>query len=132
MNGSWSPRFRQLVSEAVVERLAWERRHGKHPDERLVAEVRAFLADLMLSGVVPSGPEQTSLDAVASRVDAEPMEWGPSVAVSRKEAAQMLDISVRTLDRLTASGSIPAMKVGRRTVIARSSINSYVTGGQAS
>lgn len=35
------------------------------------------------------------------------------LSVRRREAAQMLSISVRTLERLTASGEIPCVRLDR-------------------
>lgn len=47
------------------------------------------------------------------------------LAHSRKEAAKLLGISLRTLDYLISGGKLKAQKAGRRTFISRMEIESY-------
>jgi excisionase family DNA binding protein len=44
------------------------------------------------------------------------------VAVSKSEAAQMLGVSVRTIDRLIALKELPVRRLGRRVVIPRNGL----------
>jgi excisionase family DNA binding protein len=53
---------------------------------------------------------------------------------SRVEAAQMLSIGVRTLDRLIAEKQLPVRRVGRRVLITRDALERFIkrdheTGG---
>ena len=44
---------------------------------------------------------------------------------SRRQAAKMLSISLRTLDHLIAAKEIPARRVGRRRLILRRSLEEF-------
>lgn len=46
--------------------------------------------------------------------------------LTRKEAAEALSISVRKVDYLIASGDIPAVRLGRKTVRIRPSAVNYL------
>ena len=54
---------------------------------------------------------------------------GEPVLISREIAAEMLSISLRSLDYLVAQGKLPARKLGRRTLIPRDAIVQLVSGG---
>jgi excisionase family DNA binding protein len=45
---------------------------------------------------------------------------------SRAEAAQMLNISVRTVDRLIAEKELPVRRIGRRILITRDVLTQFV------
>jgi excisionase family DNA binding protein len=45
---------------------------------------------------------------------------------SRKDAAGLLSISVRTLNSLVAGGRIKAKRIGRRTLISRHELDRFV------
>ena len=47
---------------------------------------------------------------------------------SRKTAAEMLDISLRTLDYLVANGELESRKVGRKVLIPRTSLTRFASG----
>lgn len=53
------------------------------------------------------------------------------VLYSRREAAATLSLGVRTLDELILSGSIPAVRVGRRVLIAREALLRFVDQKQS-
>ena len=44
---------------------------------------------------------------------------------SRKDAAQALSLGIRTLDQLIATGKIVALRVGRRVLVSRESLESF-------
>jgi excisionase family DNA binding protein len=48
------------------------------------------------------------------------------VAVSKSEAAQMLGVSVRTIDRLIALRELPVRRLGRRVVIPRNGLQNLL------
>ncbi len=48
---------------------------------------------------------------------------------SRKEAAETLSVSVRTLQSLIRGGRIRAKRVGRRTLIPKSELEKFVKAG---
>ncbi len=43
----------------------------------------------------------------------------------RRDAAEALGISIRSLDYLIASGQLPTRRIGRRRLVARSAIEQY-------
>ena len=49
-----------------------------------------------------------------------------SVAVSNVELAQMLGVSVRTVDRLIALKELPVRRLGRRVLIARNCLQNLL------
>jgi excisionase family DNA binding protein len=49
-----------------------------------------------------------------------------SVAVSKVEAAQMLGVSVRTVDRLIALKELPVRRLGRRVLIPRNGLHNLL------
>jgi excisionase family DNA binding protein len=49
-----------------------------------------------------------------------------SVAVSKAEAARMLGVSLRTVDRLIALKELPVRQLGRRVLIPRNSLNNLL------
>lgn len=52
--------------------------------------------------------------------------------VTREEAAQLLRVSVSTIDRYLRDGTIPRVKLGKRLVrIERHSLNALLEGGAA-
>ena len=51
--------------------------------------------------------------------------------LSRKDAAEMLRLSVRSLDYLLARGEFVAKKVGRRTLIVRGSLEQFCKSPRA-
>lgn len=51
-----------------------------------------------------------------------------SMAVDRVAAAQLLGLSLATLDRCVKSGSIPHRKVGRRVLFHRQTTESWLRG----
>ncbi len=50
---------------------------------------------------------------------------------SRKEAAAILSLGVRTLDELILSGAIPVVRVGRRVLVAREALLGFVDKQQS-
>jgi excisionase family DNA binding protein len=51
--------------------------------------------------------------------------------VSLKEAAHLLSISTRTLNRMVADGSIPYVKIGKRTLFSITSLEDYIERAEA-
>jgi excisionase family DNA binding protein len=49
-----------------------------------------------------------------------------AVAVSKSEAAQLLGVSVRTIDRLIALKELPVRRLGRRVLIPRNSLQNLL------
>lgn len=50
---------------------------------------------------------------------------------SRKEAAAILSLGVRTLDELILSGIIPVVRVGRRVLVSREALLRFVNQEQS-
>jgi excisionase family DNA binding protein len=51
--------------------------------------------------------------------------------LSKRTAARSLSISVRTLDKLLASRTIPALRIGRRVLIALHHLEEFALGSGA-
>lgn len=52
------------------------------------------------------------------------------ILLSKRQAAQVLSISIRTLDKLILSKELPIHKIGRRVLISRSSLERFAIGGE--
>jgi len=52
----------------------------------------------------------------------EAMQAPPKIMLSKKEVAAMLDLSERTVDRLTQKGLLKAIKLGNRTLYNREEV----------
>jgi excisionase family DNA binding protein len=52
------------------------------------------------------------------------------ILFSKRQAAQTLSISLRTLDKLIGSKKLPVRKIGRRVLIARSAIERFAIGSE--
>ncbi len=50
------------------------------------------------------------------------------ILLSRKNTAQVMDLSLRKVDDIIAKGILPAIKCGRRTLIPRAAIEKYARG----
>ena len=50
------------------------------------------------------------------------------ILLSKRQAAQVLSISIRTLDKLILSKKLPIRKIGRRVLMSRSSIERFAIG----
>lgn len=50
----------------------------------------------------------------------------PAGALSRVEAAQYLSISTRLLDDLLSAGTIPRIKIGRKTLVRVIDLDAYL------
>jgi excisionase family DNA binding protein len=53
------------------------------------------------------------------------------ILFSKKAAAEMLDLSVRTVDYLLASGELEYRKVGRKVLIPRVALTRFASGDHA-
>jgi excisionase family DNA binding protein len=49
-----------------------------------------------------------------------------SIVVSKKIAAQMLSVSLRTIDHLIAAKELAIRKIGRRVVVPRQSLSDFI------
>jgi excisionase family DNA binding protein len=63
-------------------------------------------------------PTETSVEEQAPEV----------LAMSKSEAARMLGVSVRTVDRLIALKHLPVRRLGRRVVIPRNGLQNLLRG----
>ena len=54
------------------------------------------------------------------------------ILFSKRQAAQVLSISLRTLDKLILLKRLPVHKIGRRVLISRTSIERFAIGGEKS
>jgi excisionase family DNA binding protein len=52
------------------------------------------------------------------------------ILLSKRQAAQALSISIRTLDKLILSKRLPVHKIGRRVLISRASMERFAVGGE--
>jgi excisionase family DNA binding protein len=52
------------------------------------------------------------------------------ILLSKRQAAQTLSISLRTLDKLIGSKKLPVCKIGRRVLISRSAVERFAMGGE--
>jgi len=48
-----------------------------------------------------------------------------TIALSKREAARTLGVSIRTIDRLIALKELPVRRLGRRVLIPRASLESF-------
>lgn len=122
-----SPAFRAFLQDAVRAHVMRAQREGFHPDELLRRELSDFSAWLVLgSWSALTGLEGTADESARGSRDGSGGNGDRSTAVSRSEAASLLSLSVKSVDRLIASGALPKQKAGRRTLIAREDIKSYM------
>jgi len=52
------------------------------------------------------------------------------ILLSKRQAAQVISISVRTLDKLIQSKKLSTHKIGRRVLISRSAIERFAIEGE--
>ena len=52
------------------------------------------------------------------------------ILLSKRQAAQALSISIRTLDKLISSKTLPVHKIGRRVLLSRSTVERFAIGGE--
>jgi excisionase family DNA binding protein len=52
------------------------------------------------------------------------------ILLSKRQAAQSLSISLRTLDKLILSKRLPVHRIGRRVLISRSALERFAIGGE--
>lgn len=50
----------------------------------------------------------------------------PPAAMTRRDAARYLGVSVRTLDAIVADGHLPVVRVGRRVLLRRATIDAWL------
>jgi excisionase family DNA binding protein len=48
-----------------------------------------------------------------------------NILVSKKSAAELLSVSVRTLEKLIAAGELPVVRIGRRVMIASDAVEKF-------
>lgn len=121
-----SPELRRWLHAAVTTYGQATARSGRRMDPALRAEVSALLGWLVLTPEDDlKGLEETSQTEERQTLDAGSGHV-PPLTVSRTEAADLLGVSVKQIDRLTAAGRLPSVKVGRRRLIARESIESFL------
>jgi excisionase family DNA binding protein len=53
------------------------------------------------------------------------------IFVSKKSAAEMLSISVRTLENLISAGELPAKRIGSRVVLSRRALKNFARRNHA-
>jgi excisionase family DNA binding protein len=70
-------------------------------------------------------------DVIAERVSAKLSEQNPDSLVDVHRAAEMLNCSVPTVERLTRSGAIPSVKLGRLRRYRPSELMGMEKGGAA-
>jgi excisionase family DNA binding protein len=90
--------------------------------ESIVREVRASVRE-EISRSFPKNQQQGSDSP--RRVDSET----PRLAVSVREAAHLLGISQRTVDKYVALKAIRTVRVGRRVLVPMKSVNEVVSKG---
>jgi excisionase family DNA binding protein len=76
--------------------------------------------------------EHPAIDSASSQVTSAPparMEPKDKLLFGKREAAALLSIGVRTLDRLIASGRIRHKRVGKKILISRIEIEKFAKGG---
>lgn len=116
-----SESLRLRLAAGLKLHLADQRRNGLAPSDEVLD-----LLDLLLSG-----HEGTEL-VIGWRVsDAEGvLSWTGAVpaAVDAESAARLLGVSVKTVRRRIAAGTLPSSRVGRRVLIPRDVIDEVVRG----
>jgi excisionase family DNA binding protein len=53
------------------------------------------------------------------------------ILFSKAASAELLDISIRTLETLITAGEIPIQRIGRRVVISRRALDKFAQGNHA-
>jgi excisionase family DNA binding protein len=51
------------------------------------------------------------------------METPPKLLISKKEAAQVLSVSLRTIDHLISRGAVATVRIGKRVLVTNQSLN---------
>lgn len=135
---------------AVAVKRYRQREHGRHVPaaalariERALLEVHQGAGDGIAwplspllarigfsesSGVVLSRPESSIDEAGAGMGDAAEVD---TLLRTREQAAELLGLSVSSVDRLIASGDLPAQRVRRRVLVHRDDLNTYAAGGDS-
>ena len=90
--------------------------------ESIVREVRSSVRE-EISRTLPKHGQQDADSP--SRIDSEM----PRQAVSIREAARLLSISVRTVDKYVALKLIRTVRVGRRVLVPMKSVNEVLSRG---
>jgi excisionase family DNA binding protein len=55
-----------------------------------------------------------------------PKSMGEAMALTKRDAAQMLGVSLRTIERLIALKELPVRRLGRRVLIPRTSLENFL------
>ena len=110
------------VSRYVREEQRAARASGRELPAALldVAELLVILAR--------ARPDATSFADPLPGAEAGDMNRGQGGLVEKREAAAILRLSVRQVERLIASGKLVAVKVGGRTRIRRADLDAFVAG----
>jgi excisionase family DNA binding protein len=58
------------------------------------------------------------------------MNMPEQILLSKRQAAQTLSISLRTLDKLIGAKKLAIHKIGRRVLISRTTIERFAVGGE--
>lgn len=75
--------------------------------------LEGIIAPFITAGVI-SAEEINQLFAAAQKSQTEPAK--PSVLVKRRKAAEILNISTRSLDRIIRTQKLGAVRVGKRSI----------------
>ena len=114
------------------------------PDEVLAHLVRAialYRRQLRADGIGPLPSWEQFARAVATKPDhvrqgapllADPNEasdthWHePPLLLDKRQVGTLLNVSARSLDRLIAAGKLPIVKIGARSLIRRTDLETFV------
>lgn len=120
-----TPAAARFVRDALVLRIQSDRQRGIRPDPIVKAEVSELL--MRLTWDDPEGLEATfSASSSTGAHDGHVHGSSPVVAVSLDEVADLMRVSTRHVQRLTASGGLPSFKSGRRRLVLRSDLDAYM------
>lgn len=113
--------FAAHLAIALTRYVATARADGVSPPLELLT-----LRDALVE-VARSGHELPSVAASSDAGDGPSVER--KIAFDVREAAEVLSISERSVRRLIADGRLPTVQVGRRRLIGRHALESFVRGG---
>jgi excisionase family DNA binding protein len=105
------------LRRAVVAALLLGRRELRRSGRGVPAEFDLVLGLFMPPQVVSSRPEPPTLDDGAGRPD--------PVCVSINEAAVMLGVGRRTVERMVADGRLASVRAGRRVLVPVAAVREY-------
>jgi excisionase family DNA binding protein len=107
-----NPQLAGHLAHGLALHLQWLQRNGLHPPPEL--------GDLLSALQDRSGQQGTPVAFEPSLLDAQLVDY--------KNAAAVLGVSVKTVQRMTRDGRLPVERIGARRLVPRSALDELVSG----